>query len=288
MAYEWCSVMCENLRFFKDRESLLLLPLEIGFRHLDTDTRGRRTDFLLTHTEHHRGLVDVVFGSNDGEAIADLLHAWTAEQQYYFRTHALLDICTEHLVDLHHRVSFSPRLRRLVIHSVEVLNYNGFEEVGMGRFVGLLNHLHVTFKDTKNPLRWTMLLLDTLRSSEAIQHLSLYYWELLVELTILIPPSRNQLSYNPQITISLTEAQEWDKLECWIKTICIVWLSWDVRTMEEDLERAMLMLFRKRPGAFQGLKTWVERWGGGWYNDVPEIFKRIRNQASEAAQQDLP
>jgi hypothetical protein len=31
----------------------------------------------ITHTEHHRGLVDVVFESQESEAIADLLHAWT-------------------------------------------------------------------------------------------------------------------------------------------------------------------------------------------------------------------
>ena len=290
MAYEWCSVMCENQQCFEDRESLLLLSLEIGFHHLDTPSW--RTDLRLTHTEHHRGLVDVVFGSSNGEAIADLLYAWTAESQHHGSAHAFLSICKEHLVDLHNRVSFSSRLRGLVIRSIEVLGYKWFEEVGVERFAGLLNHLHVTVEDTNDPFEWAELLLDALQSPEAVQHLSHHYWELLVELTVSIGGFGKELSYNPRITISLAKAQEWDKLECWIKTIWIAWPPQDEddRTMEEDLERAMLMLFRQRPGAVETLTDWVGLSSVAFTlaNGVPESFERILNQAREAAQQDLP
>jgi hypothetical protein len=102
---------------------------------------------VLTHTEHHRGLVDVVFQSQESEVIADLLHAWTTESMSHDPAYTLLGFCAEHLVGLHDLVPFSPRLRRLVIRSVELIGYKGFEGVGVERFIGLLNHLHVTVED---------------------------------------------------------------------------------------------------------------------------------------------
>ena len=75
-AYEWCSLICENYSGLVNGEKLLLLALEAGFRHLDP--RGGQILAKLTHTEHHTKLVDIVFGSGDTEAIADLLQAWTS------------------------------------------------------------------------------------------------------------------------------------------------------------------------------------------------------------------
>jgi len=130
MAYELCSSLCENHQCFKDQESLLLLSLEIGFRHLDPQS-WYTDDFQLNHTEHHRGLVDVVFESGDGEAIADLLHALTVESPHHEPAHALLGICMEQLADLYNRVPLSSRLRCLVIRSVVLFGYKGFEGVGV-------------------------------------------------------------------------------------------------------------------------------------------------------------
>ena len=281
MAYEWCSVICEN-QSFEDRESLLLDSLEIGFRHLDP-LRRRIGDLHLIHTEHHRGLVDVVFKSNNNEVIADLLHAWTVASNHHKSAHTLLGICTGHLVDLHNLVPFSPRLRRLLIRSVEVIGYNGFEEVGVERFVELLNHLHVGVEEVEYRFKWVSLLLGTIQSPGGVD-LSNHTWELLVELTTSGPLLAIHLVYNPHVMTSLLEAQEWDKVECWIGVVLTTWSETDVTT--EDFKRAMASLFRHRPGAAQKLTQWMKRWSRK--RGVPEYFERIYNQAHEAAQQGIP
>ena len=286
IVYWWCSVIYEKRERIPDWESLLLVCLETGFRHLDFQTKFFEAS--LTHTEHHRGLVDIVFNSQESESIADLLHAWTAKHQHYGRAHELLDFCPAHLIGLHNLVPFSPRLRRLIIRSVELIGYKGFEGVGVERFVGLLNHLHVTVEDMDEKENWGKLFLDTIQSSEGIQYLSHWYWELLVELAVseswwLRPDPACSL----QIMTSLTEAKEWDKLECWVG---IVWmlLPEGLDPGEEDLGHSMALLFRQRPRAVQNLEQWIEQWSRGAHRDVPESFKQAHKQAHEAAQRDGP
>jgi hypothetical protein len=283
MAYEWCSVICENRESLQDWESLLLVCLEIGFRHLDFQRQS--IEAMITHTEHHRGLVDVVFESQEREVIADLLQAWTAGGWSHEPEHALLGFCTGHLVGLHNLVPFSPRLRRLVIRSVELIGYDGFEGVGVEGFVVLLDHLHVTVEDMDEKGDWARLLLDTIQTSEGAQFLSHWYWELLVELTIsLLSPLRDRFAHSPQVTAILTEAQEWSKLECWMGTVWIAWPPGADGTTEEDLYRPMVLLFRQRPDAAQNLEQWMERWSQTNREDIPDSFQRICRQAQEAAQ----
>ena len=293
MAYEWCSLICKNQQHFEDRESLYknqhfedwknaFLSLEIGFRHLDLQDPW--DNYLnLTHTEHHQRLADVVFESGDGEAIADLLHAWTVGDWYREPARALLGTCTGRLIDLHNLVPFSSRLRRLVIHSVKGIGYGGFEGVGVERFLKLLDYLHVTVDDMDSRFTWVNLLLDIVQSPEGIRHLSHWYWELLME----ISKSLGCRAYNPQIAISLTEAQEWDKLECWVRTVWIMWPPGPGRTTEEYLQRLMLPLFRQRPDFVQKLGQWMEQWSKKWDREVPECFRRTCQRAWEAAQWDL-
>ena len=284
MAYEWCSVICENSQGIEDWESLLLSSLEIGFRHLDP--RVGHFGYELTHTEHHQKLVDVVFKSQKSEVIADLLHAWTAQGFSQPPARTLLGVC-RHLVGLHNLAPFSPRLRQLVIRSVELIGYEGFEGVGAERFIELLNHLHVTANDVERGFLWAKLLLDTLQSSGGAQHLSHWYWELLVELAVSEPPwLRDDLAYTPQITTFLTEAQEWSKLECWMGTVWVMWPPGDDGMLEEDISCTMLLLFRQRPGAAQRLEQWIGRWSQEWKEDIPESFQRIFKQAHEEAQRD--
>jgi len=283
MAYEWCSVICENSQGFRGWECLLFSSLEFGFRHLNP--RDGHFGYELTHTEHHQKLVDVVFKSQKSEVIADLLHAWTAQAPPHTPAHALLSICTEHLVGLHGLGSFPSRLRRLVLRSIEVIGFKGFEEVGVERFVGLLNHLHVAVEDIDEKYKWVELLLDTLQSSEGAQHLSLWYWELLVELAVSYPWwLRHNVTYSPQIMTFLTEAQEWSKLECWMRTVWVVWPPGDGGMLEEDISCTMLLLFRQRPGAAQRLEQWIGRWSQERDRDMPESFQRIFKQAHEEAQ----
>jgi len=290
MAYGWCSTICENRRRREDRECILL-SLEIGFRHLDPQSR-RPTDLGFAYTERHQGLVDVVFESGDGEAIADFLHALTMDGGYSEIVGTLLGACTGYLANLHNLVVFSSRLRRLVIRSVGLMGYEGFYGVGMDRFIELLNHLNVTIEDLDETFLWAKLLLGTLRSeSEGVQQLLHQYWELLVELVV----SDSQWqeggvagAYNPRITASLVDAQEWSRLECWMGTVWILWPPGVGETTEEDLDHLMLLLFRQRPGALQRLGRWMERWSQGCGRDVPGSFQQICERAREAAQHDAP
>ena len=277
-------MICKNHQSCGGWKRLVLVSLEIGFRHLNFQWTQ-----ILAHTEHHRELVDVVFKSKKTEAIADLLHAWTVGPSYYSggQEFALLDACTKHLVGLHGLVSFSPRLRHLVIRSVRLIGYKGFEEVGVERFISLLNHLHVTVEDVDRDFRWANLLLDTLQSSEGPQRLSHWYWELLVKLEISVSQSlRPDVAYSPRITTYLTKAQEWCNLECWMGIVWMVWPPGTGGITKEVLDYTMLLLFRQRPGAAQKLKQWMEGWSQNRGEDVPVSFQQICRQAYEAARQD--
>jgi len=273
--------MCDNHQYLTDRESLLL-SLEIGFRHLDLQ-RSWIEDLDLIKTEHHQALVNVVFESGDCEVVADLLHAWTVRGRSYETMCTLSGTCMKYLVNLHKLGPFSSRLRQLVIRSVELIGYEGFERVGVEIFVELLDHLHVTVEDMGGKYEWARLLLDIIQSPEGIQQLSHWYWELLVE----VSRSWRGGVYNPQIAISLTEAEEWDKLERWTR---IVWAAWPPEPgwrTEEDLEQLMIPLFHQRPDAVQKLGQWMEQWSKKWGEEVPESFERTCQRAWEAVQQDL-
>ena len=96
----------------------------------------------------------------------------------------------------------------------------------------------------------------------------------------------SRVNYGLNIAESLVEAQEWDKLECWIG---IVWMSLpgvEGRT-GEDLENSMVLLFCQRPGAAQKLERWIERWSRRREEDVPESFECTLKRAHEAAQRQL-
>ena len=117
MAYKWCSDICKNCSNLADREELLFLSLETGFRHLDY--RRQQISAELSHTKHHEQMVDIVFDSWDEEVIADLLHAWTSTSESH-GPHPSLSMCAKHLVYLR---PVSERLRRLVMRSVELIGY---------------------------------------------------------------------------------------------------------------------------------------------------------------------
>jgi len=119
--------------------------------------------------------------------------------------------------------SFSPRSRQLIILSIELIGDEEFEGVEIEKFIELLNHLHVTVEDTNDQSKWAKLLLQTIRTPDGAQRLSKWYWELLVEVEILFPQSLHDgTAYDPQITESLVQAQEWRKLECWMATVWMI------------------------------------------------------------------
>lgn len=272
MAYGWCSVVCESYSNLADGKNLLLLTLEIGFRHLNP--HHDRVEAELTHTEYHQALVGIVFENGDCEVIGDLLHAWTSKSDFH-ESHPSLATCAGHLISLHNLQPFSSRLRRLVVRSIELTGYQGFGQVGFEGFVQLLNNLNVDFQDMDNGFQWAMLLMNTLQSPEGIQ-CSPQYWQLLVELTL--PLSlflRSYCSYDPQTIGFLKEAQAWDKLECWVGVIWMIWPPGIGGTTEEDLEHMMQLLFHQQPTAFQKLNQWMEQCD----EEAPESFQQVCGQA---------
>ena len=270
IAYKWCSVICENHSDVADVVELLL-SLEIGFRHLNP--QQAQIEARLIHTEYHEKLVSIIV-DNGSEVTADLLHAWTSISDSH-NPCTMLNSCAEYLIDIQYT---TPRLRQLVIRSIELIGYQGFKQVGVEEFVGLLNSLHVSVKDIDDKAKWMRLLLDTIQSSKGIQYLSHLYWEWLVGFAISEPQTLKVHAYSPQITRTLSETKEWDKLECWMAVVWIVWPPEEDEIME-DLKSITLSLFHHQPSAIQKLKEWIDKWSVEHYIDVPQPFEQICEQA---------
>ena len=262
-AYEWRSVICENYPRLAGGKTLLFRSLEIGF----------------SHTEHHQRMVDTVFDSQNDEVIADLLHAWTSRDDSN-EPPPSLGVDAKHLVGL--RPS-SQELRQLVIRAVGSIGYQGFEQVGVEGFFGLLDHLHAGVEDMDDKEGWATLLLDTIQSPDDVPPLPHPYWESLAELSVSESQRLEGVAWKSDVMESLENNLEWDKLEAWMG---IVWMVWPkVGSTTEDVRGVMLSLFHQRPGAIQKLEQWLERWSEGHGNTVPETFEEICRQAlREAAQ----
>ena len=114
---------------------------------------------------------------------------------------------------------------------------------------------------------WGPILVEIVRSTEP-QRLAIHFWKHLAELAI-----RGYLSgttYNSDVTTSLMDAQEWDKLEFWVG---VVWMACppELGSVAKELEDAMEGLEKKRPGA---LRKRMERWSERHGQDLPESFQQ--------------
>ena len=279
-AYEWCALIWKNRGSCKTWEDLLFLTLKVAFRPIHPE----KCFFVpgLAHTQHHRELADAIFKSDRQEAIADLLCGllvFTDEQI----TVKLTNVCMPYIADLHKNVTmpFSPRLRGLVLCSVQLIDREGVGEGGAGKFVGLLNHLRVGVRDMGQPWdeRWTWILAQIIRSTEGVQYLAVQVWELLAELTTAHSRAlRNMATCEPQITKFLLDAQEWEKLECWLG---VAWMAWLPETDggAENLKSATNLLFRRKPDAVRRLTKWMERWSENHRETIPVPFQEICEQA---------
>ena len=276
MAYQWCIMVWES---FGDWAWVFLYPLEIGFRHLDPSDRWIRAN--LTHVEHDQNFVNKVFENNKDEAIADLLQALTIKDIFGNFARTSLSFCARHIIGLHNTVTepFSPRLRRLVIRSVELLCREGFKEVEPGSLVGLLNHLRIGIEDMDWPYDWTSILGETIQSTEGARQLDILIWELLTE--VATSNSRTlaeRIAYDSHVIEILLDAQEWEKLECWLGVVWMTWLP-ETYNMTEDLQDATKLLFRQKPDAVRKLTQWMERWSQDRNEAIPETFQQICEQA---------
>jgi len=194
-------------------------------------------------------------------------------------------MCVEYLVTLHHKQAFSSRLRQLIIRTINLIGYHQFEQVGVEGFVELLNNLHVCVKEMDNQANWATLLMGTIQSSKKIQNLSYPHWEFLVEFAISQPWWLEGITYVPDPMVSLENAEEWDKLRCWMGVVWMVWPPENGKTKREDLEHITLSLFHQQPSAVQKLEQWMERWRGGG-REIPQSFQQICEQEYvRAAQQ---
>ena len=283
IAYEWCSTIYENRKTIVGWENLLLICLELGFRHLNPSNSCTNVRLTLAHTKHHWGLADVVFKSQKSEAIADFLYALTTKSSLPHRADKMIGIWVGHLLGLHTLGPFSPRLRQLVIRFVGRAGYDGFKSAGVEKLVELLDHLHVTVEEIDQTYLWMLLLLGVIRSPGGTQHLSHWYWEFLVELAV---SEGWLLGFENidalKIAKSLIDAQEWGKLECWIGA---VWAASEPASItEEDLQHLTLLLFRQRPAAAQKVERWMERWSRRRKTDIPESLQGILTGAHEESQ----
>ena len=275
-AYGWCAIIWANRRSYNCWEGLLCLSLRVGFRRLDP-----RAHIDLVLTEHHREMAGSIFESNRCGEIEDLL---VALNQHSIGRPAVKSLgkFKRYLINLHNTaVPFSPRLQQLVLESVALIGYEGFEEVGIENFFGFLNHLSTGVEVTDIPAQLCYTLLDAARSPGGHRYLTLQSWGLLANLTA-------ECSwwcfvhYNPRVTSSLLEAHEWEKLECWMG---VVWMMWPplISDVPEDLKNAMESLLRNRPGAVRKLTEWMERSSERRKSVVPESFEQICEQARQAA-----
>ena len=270
MVYELCSVIFENHSSLADGTQLLSLSLQIAFCRLDPQHPQMPT------TEDHQRMVDVVFGSGDEEAIADLLHAWTCHSDSREPSPSL-SMCAEHLIGTH---SSSQKLRGLIIRSIELIDPRGFEGIGVAEFCRSLDHLRVGVEDMDREDRWANLLTCIIERPEGVQYLSHPYWELLVGLSLSGSLRPGAVTWNPDITENLESNQEWDKLECWMGVVWMLWPPETGVTTEADLGRVCLSLFRRRPGSVWKLgRRLVERWREEHPEGTPESFRRICDQA---------
>jgi len=174
----------------------------------------------LIHTEHHQKLASIVFSSGDGEAIADLLYAWTSWSNPH-ELYPQLEICVEHLIGLHHLYPFSSRLQSHIIDAIVCIGYQQFEQFEAEEVVRLLSDLEAYTGDQFNGCGWIGLLLDGIKSSKGIQHLSHSDWKWLVECVAYRSDELETSTYSPDTMVFLVDTKEWEKLKCWVT---IVWL----------------------------------------------------------------
>ena len=267
-AYEWCALIWRNRHSYEGWEALLLLSLEVGFRHLRSPDLWTFPPF--TGTEPHQEVSNTVLKSNDSEAVVDL--AW-ASLMIDTSGRLGLSICADYILDFSGGVTkpFPKNLRQIFIFFVERMGLDGLKNVGKERFVRLLNHLHIDIEDMGcfrgcNP--WTAILLEIVQSTEEARHLAIQSWELLAKLATRGP--FEGVTYNPDVATSLVNGEEWDKLECWMG---IVWMAWprEPGNVASELKVGMESLEKERPGS---LRNWMEQWCGKYGRDVPESFQQ--------------
>ena len=256
MAYSCFSAVCDNHFGLEDRREILFLSLEIGFRH---DPTGTLAPTKFSPIQRCQWAAGVVFGSDDGEAVADLLFAWTLEGDSD-RRYTFLKACQEQIIGLRNLPSFSPRLKRNILLGVRKIGLDMLAHSGT-EFAELLDKLSICVEDLgeteDDKTYWATLILNVIRSAEGIRRLSCPYWELLAELSVSASSSL-LASWSPTPMEFLKNDQELDKLEHWIGVTWVLW-SEETQKVQGGIDEATLFLFHRRDSAIQKTRRLMER-----------------------------
>jgi hypothetical protein len=281
MAYQWCSVISENMRTpERDGDAFLGLfytALAIGFRQIGPD---HTSDTRLACASHHDLIFEIAFASEDDEIIADAISVWVVDPLV-----TPPGSSTRRLAKLIGRERpLSLRLRQTIVRSIQRHWLTELEAAGF-EFVVLLNHLEVDVEDTSESidrLYWVSLLAGVLGSLEGQKRLSFHYWILLGNLISMgarLP--RRSPNQDVEIMRSLEDSGDWEKLEPWLLTI---WGSWYTREAipMEDIERATLKLFSQRSTTirrFEDVYAQTPAPYASLFRVYGDQFRRIRDKA---------
>jgi hypothetical protein len=289
MVYQWCSVISEKMRgrgvdelvseglphLQKPRSysNLLTHSLAIAFRHIGSDYIE---PVRLSHTPHHEWMLDAIFARGDDDVIADAVYAWIVDWEI-----TPSGSCTRRLLKLTEGGrTFSPRLRQTIVRAIRGLWWPELEAAEL-EFVCLLNYLEVGMDDADNG--WLPLLICVLLTPMGQEHLSSYYWLFVGNLISVSPETHSAEDRQIEIMKSLEEAQDWEKLETWM---LIVWWSayYSGPVPIQDIERATLTLFQRRPSAILKFEDLLEKhtqfsFPCPLFNEREDEFRRICSQA---------
>ena len=270
-AYGWCATIWRSHRNYKDLDSLLALSLEVGFRRIRIRSPGPWTLPVFTRIQNHQEVFDKILKGNDSEAVADL--AWAS---YMVDESGILGLstCADYLGDPLGGATkpVNQELRDIFLVCVERKGLGALRDVGKEKFVKLLNHLHISVDDTLRYSKsdtWPAILLEIIQSTDGdARNLAIQSWELLVELATL--GYLDSTTYERNVTTTLMDGKESDKLECWMVIFWMVWCP-EAGDVAEELEDVVKFLEMKRPGA---LRERMEQWNKRRFKSFPKAFQQ--------------
>lgn len=266
-AYGWCVDIWDHFNGGNDLgwKPLLLLSLEVGFRHLYSSDKW--VPPMSTSATKHPGVFDTVLGSDSQQAVVDLIWASFMIDEF---GHLPLKTCVDYISGRPIEMKFSPELRKTFILCVNRVDVLSLKDIGKRIFVESLNRLDIGIKDASdlNREKLAATLSEIVELPEAARQLAIQGWQLLAKFAM--EGLLKSTTYNPDVAISLVDVKEWNKFECWLAA---VWMAAPPgpKYVANRLGAAMEFLEKEHPGVLQ---QYMERWSEKLGRDVPEWFQQ--------------
>ena len=226
------------------------------------------------HTPDYDWMFETVFSSRDDEVVADAVWAYVADG---YRT-PLGSFMRHFSKRVGSDTPFSPRLRRISIHAIEVIWFT-WRKAPMLEAVCWLDRLNLGMNDVEEgKWFWGSLLVDVVCSPTGPEILSSHYWDLLDKLAHCTFPDTRFGPRGMEVMRSLEKAEDWWKLEVWV---VVVWQAQLDGAMGEEVGRVTLKLLLQRPSAlprFQNIRKMVRPWEQDTEGTVIEELQRICDQ----------